>query len=88
METAEKLVRWSVSLPPNLARRVKFLAESSYTSANRLLVALIETGLEAREQERKRFFDLADRLTFTRDPEEQSPLKEELARIIFGYLTD
>jgi hypothetical protein len=29
-------------------------------------------------QEKKRFFELADRLARTRDPEEQSRLKEEL----------
>jgi predicted DNA-binding protein len=84
MATAEKPVRQSVSLPPSTARRIKSLAESSHTSANRILVELIETGLEAREQEKKRFFALADRLASTRDPEEQSRLKEELARMTFG----
>jgi hypothetical protein len=37
-----------------------------------------------REQERKRFFECADRLSRSRDPEEQKRLKEELARITFG----
>ncbi|PYQ61533.1 MAG: hypothetical protein DMF53_14950 [Acidobacteria bacterium] len=42
------------------------------------VVALIERGLEPREEKRgKRFFDLADRLTFNCKPEEQSRLKEE-----------
>lgn len=40
--------------------------------------------VEAQEQERKRFFDLADRLTRTRDLEEQGRLKEDLARTTFG----
>jgi predicted DNA-binding protein len=84
MSTIERPVRQSVSLPPGIARRVKSLAESSRTSASRILVELIETGLEAREQEKKRFLDLADRLTRTRDPEEQGLLKEELARMTFG----
>jgi predicted DNA-binding protein len=84
MATIDKPVRQSVSLPPSTARRVKSLAESSHTSANRILVELIETGLEAREQEKKRFLALADRLASTRDPEEQSRLKEELARMTFG----
>ena len=84
MSTIERPVRQSVSLPPGLARRVKSLAKSSRTSANRILVELIESGLEAREQEKKRFFDLADRLTRTRDPEEQSRLKKELALVTFG----
>lgn len=84
MPTIEKPVRQSVSLPPRVARRVRLLAKSSRTSANRVLVELIESGLEAREQERKRFLDLADRLARSRDPEEQSRLKEELARMTFG----
>jgi predicted DNA-binding protein len=73
-----------VSLPPSTARRVKSLAKSSRTSANRILVELIESGIEAREQERKHFLELADRLASTHDPEEQSRLKEELARMTFG----
>jgi hypothetical protein len=84
MSTAEKPVRQSVSLPPRTARRIKSLAKSSHTSANRVLVQLIESGLEAREKERKTFFELADRLARTPDSEEQSRLKEELARMTFG----
>jgi hypothetical protein len=84
MATIEKPVRQSVSLPPAIARRVKSLAKSSHTSANRILVELIESGLKAREQERKRFLELADHLVHARDPEEQSRLKEELARMTFG----
>lgn len=33
---------------------------------------------------RKHFFELADRLASTRDPERQARLKEELARMTFG----
>ncbi len=84
MSTTEKLVRQSVSLPARVASRVKSLARNSGTSANRVIVELIETGLEAREQEKKRFFDLADRLAHSRDPAEQKRLKEDLARMTFG----
>jgi predicted DNA-binding protein len=84
MSTADRPVRQSVSLPPGVARRVKSLAKSSRTSANRVLVELIESGLEAREQERKHFLELADRLVRARDPHEQTRLKEELARMTFG----
>ena len=51
---------------------------------SRVLVALIESGLDAKEQERKRFLDLADRLVRSRDSEEQKRLKDELARMTFG----
>jgi hypothetical protein len=41
-------------------------------------------GIEARQQERKRFIELADRLARSRDVEEQTRLKEELAVMTFG----
>ncbi len=84
MATVEKPVRQSVSLPARVARRVKSLARTSNTSANRIIVDLIESGLETREQERKRFLELADRLARSRDAEEQKRVKEELARMTFG----
>jgi predicted DNA-binding protein len=84
MPTVEKPIRQSVTLPQGIARRVKSLAKSSRTSANRILVELIESGLEARDQERNRFLEMADRLARSGDPQEQRRLKEELARMTFG----
>lgn len=84
MPNLEKPIRQSVSLPPRVARRVKALARTQKTSANRVVVDLIEAGLDAQEREKKRFFDLADRLARSSDPEEQKQLKEDLARITFG----
>ena len=84
MPTTERFIRQSVSLPARVARRVKSLAQTSRTSASRVIVALIESGLDAKEQERKRFLDLADRLVRSRDSEEQKRLKDELARMTFG----
>ena len=84
MRLAEKTVRQSVSLPARVARRVKSLAQSSKISANRVIVGLVESGLDAREREKDRFFEIADRLARSRDPEEQTRLKEELARMTFG----
>jgi hypothetical protein len=40
--------------------------------------------VESRQQEKKRFFDLADRLARSTDAAEQERLKEELARMTFG----
>jgi metal-responsive CopG/Arc/MetJ family transcriptional regulator len=84
MSIASKPVRQSVSLSAHVARRVKSLAQSSKASTSRIIADLIESGLDAREQEKKRFFECADRLSRSRDPEEQKRLKEELARITFG----
>jgi predicted DNA-binding protein len=84
MSIADKCVRQSVTLPARVARRVKSLAKTSSTSANRIIVELIESGIEARQQEKKRFIELADRLARSRDAEEQTRLKEELAVMTFG----
>jgi len=84
MPVHEKPVRQSISLPPSIARRVRTLAKTNRTSTDRVLIDLIESGLEAQERERRRFFELTDRLTQSRDKNEQSRLKKELARITFG----
>ena len=77
-------VRRSVTLPPRTARRVKALVKTKKSSENRVLVELIESGLDAKERERERFFELAAQLTRAKDTLEQSRLKEELARLTFG----
>ena len=84
MATVESSVRRSVSLPAPIAKRVKAIARTQKTSANRVIVDLIESGLEAQEQERKRLFELADQLTGSKSPSEQQRLKDELAQIVFG----
>ena len=84
MPIAKKTVRQSVSLPARIARRVKAVAQTSKTSSSRVIADLIESGLDAREREKERFFDLADRLAGSRDPQERKRLKEELARMTFG----
>jgi hypothetical protein len=84
MADSEKAVRQSVSIPSSVARRVQALAKRRRTSANRVIVELIETGLEAREREKRTFFELAERLTHSTDAAEQDRLKQELARMTFG----
>jgi predicted transcriptional regulator len=84
MTTSEKMVRQSVSLPSPLARRVKALAKSQKVSSNRILVDLIEAGLRSKEEERRRFFELADRLSTSTDAKEQQALEDQLARMTFG----
>ena len=84
MATAEKFVRQSVSLPGRVARRVRAIAKARKTSANRVLVDLIETGIESGEAEKRRFLDLARRYKESSEPAESERLREDLARMIFG----
>ena len=55
MSIANKLVRQSVSLPARVARQVKSLAKTSNTSANRIIVDLIESGIEAGSRKESAF---------------------------------
>lgn len=84
MAGAERSVRQSVSIPIGIAKRVRTLAKSRKTSANRVLVDLIEVGLQSKEAEKERFFSLVKRLTESRDAGERQRLKDELARMTFG----
>ena len=84
MATVHNSVRQSVSLPVRIAKRVLALAENKKTSASRILVDLIETGLQAKEAQHKRFFELTDQLSEATDPAERGRLQEELARMTFA----
>jgi metal-responsive CopG/Arc/MetJ family transcriptional regulator len=84
MADSRTALRRSVSLPSQVARRVEAIAKRERTSASRVIVELIESGLEAREREKKEFFELADRLVNSSDATEQARLKKELARRTFG----
>lgn len=84
MSSVDKSVRQSVSLPLPVARRVRALAKAGRTSASRVLVDLIETGLETKAAEKERFLDVARRFKEETDPSESEKLREELARLTFG----
>jgi metal-responsive CopG/Arc/MetJ family transcriptional regulator len=84
MATSKRSLRKSVSLPSKVARRVEAIARRERTSSSRVIVDLIESGLEAREREKKKFLELADRLVNSFDSPEQARLKKELARQTFG----
>ena len=49
-----------------------------------MLVDLVESGLDAADREKQHFLDVAERLAQSKDPAEQSRLKDELARLTFG----
>ena len=79
--TLNTSVRQSVSLPSRIAKRVLALAETRHTSASRILVDLIETGLQAKQAQHQRFFELTDQLAESTDPTERKRLQEELTRL-------
>jgi len=84
MPKSEKSIRQSVSIQVRVAKHVRAIAKTRKTSANRVLVDLIEAGIQSKEAEKERFFALANRLSESADPAERQKLKKELARMTFG----
>ncbi len=78
------IVRRSISLSREVDSKVQSMARRQKRSANRVLEHLIEAGLEAKEAEKHRFFELTERLRMATDPTELQQIKEELARMTFG----
>ncbi len=77
-------VRQSVTLPATLATQVRTLAKHRRVSANRMLVELVENGLEAEKRKHQEFFELADRFRNAKDPKEIKKLGDQLGRMVFG----
>jgi len=84
MRTGKKAVRQSVSLPSNVAAQVRSLAKTRRVSANKMLVELIENGMEAEKRKQREFFDLAERFRSATDPEEAKRLGDQMGRMVFG----
>lgn len=84
MKTANKTVRQSVSLPERTAAQVRTLAKTRRVSSNRMLVELIENGIEAEKRRQQEFFDLAERFRNASDPEEAKLLGDKLGQMVFG----
>ena len=84
MPSSPKPLRQSVTLSAVVARRVRALARVKKASVSRVIEELVESGLQAQDQERARFLQLADQLARSDDRAEQERIKEELARLTFG----
>ena len=79
-----KQVRRSVTLPHQLAEQVEHIARKKRLSDNRVLVELLEQGLEAQKEKEKAFFALAERFRAASDPKEVKALGNAMGKFIFG----
>jgi len=80
----QKSTRQSVTLPAKTAAQVRNLAKTRRVSSNRMLVELIEKGIEAEKRKQQECFELAERFRNATDPEEAKRLGEALGRMVFG----
>jgi hypothetical protein len=84
MATNEKAVRQSVTLPAKVAKQVRSMAKRRRLSANRMLVELLEEGIELQKQKEKVFFEVAERFRAATDPNEIARLGDQLGKMIFS----
>jgi hypothetical protein len=79
-----KQVRRSLTLPAQVAKQVDRMAKRRRLSDNRVLVELIELGIEASKQKERAFFELAERFRESKNTEEVKQLGDQLGRFVFG----
>jgi hypothetical protein len=79
-----KQIRRSVTLPREVVKEVESISRQRRLSDNRVLVELIEEGIQARKEKEKAFFELAKRFREASDPREVEQLGDQLGRFIFG----
>ena len=84
VSTTSKSVRQSISLPAKIAAQVRTLAKTRRLSSSRMLVELIENGIEAEKRKQQEFFELAEKFREAADPEEAKKLGDKLGRMVFG----
>ena len=82
--TTAKQVRRSITLPREVAKQVEAISKQRRLSDNRVLVELIEQGIQAQKEKEKAFFELAQRFREADDPEQVEQLGDQLGRFVFG----
>lgn len=81
---SSRQVRRSVTLPSRLAEQVDRIAKKKRLSDNRVLVELLEQGIQAQKEKEKKFYALAERFRAASDPDEVKQLGDAMGRFVFG----
>jgi hypothetical protein len=84
MAVNEKVVRQSVTLPAKVAKKVRSMAKRRRLSTRRMLVALVEEGIEVQQHKEKTFYELAEQFRKAMDAEEIEQLGGECRRLRRG----
>jgi hypothetical protein len=83
MNVSKRVIRQTLSLPASVAKQVRSMAKSRRLSANRVIVELVEEGIETRKRRQQEFLELAERFRAATDPKEVERLGNEMGRMIF-----
>jgi hypothetical protein len=84
MGDSTKVVRQSVSFPAETARQIRSMAKKRRLSANRMIVTLVEQGIETEKRKQAEFFELAERFRKATDPRDVQRLGDQLGQMVFG----
>ncbi len=60
------------------------MAKKRRLSANRMIVELLEEGIETQKRKQREFFELAERFRTATDPKDVKRLGDDLGRMVFG----
>ncbi len=60
------------------------MAKKRRLSANRMIVELVEEGIETQKRKQREFFELAERFRAATDPKAIERLGHQLGRMVFG----
>lgn len=84
MRTSKRVVRQTVGLPADTARKIRSLAKKRRLSANRVILQLVEEGIEAEKRKQREFFELAERFRAATHPKDIERLGNAMGRMVFG----
>ena len=71
-------------LAREIAKEVETISRKRRLSDNRVLVELIEQGIQAQKEKGRAFFELAQRFRDASDPKDVEQLGDQLGRFVFG----
>jgi hypothetical protein len=77
--------RYSVALPPVLARQVENYAETSDISMSRAIVSLVRVGLKSQEARKREFFSKLRKNLANADPKLEDQMVDEFRALVLGH---
>jgi len=77
--------RYSVALPPALARQVENYAGTSDISTSKAIVSLVRVGLESQETRKREFFKKLRKNLSNADPKLEDQMVDEFRALILGH---
>ena len=77
--------RYSVALPPVVAKEVEAYAEAVDASMSKAIATLVRLGLESQESRRREFFKKLKENLANDDPKQQDRLVEDFRALILGH---